>query len=93
MNTAATNLPELIQLPAELSAKAREVPGLPERLLRFIRLEVAMNERRQQRHSPEALALVQRARELVEARKAEGTERAVAMQGFHANYAEIVDAL
>ena len=66
---------------------------LSERLLRFIRLEVAMNELRQQRHSPEALALVQRARELVEKRKAEGTERALGMQEFHANYAEIVNAL
>ena len=93
MNTAATNLPEWIQLPAELSAKAREVPGLPERLVRFIRLEVAMNERRQQRHSPEALALVERARARVAKRKAEGTERAVAMQEFHVNYTEIVNAL
>lgn len=93
MDTAATNLPDWVELPADLAAKAREVPGLPERLLRFIRLEVAMNERRQQRHSPEALALVQRARELAEKRKAEGTERAVAMQEFHANYAEVVGAL
>ncbi len=28
---------------------------VPERLLRFIRMEVAMNERRQQRYSPEAV--------------------------------------
>jgi hypothetical protein len=93
MNAAAIPLPELIQLPADLSAKAREVPGLPERLLRFIRLEVAMNERRQQRHSHEAVALVKRARELVEKRRVEGTTRAVAMQEFHTNYAEIINAL
>lgn len=68
------------------------MPGLPERLLRFIQLEMAMNDRRR-RQSPAALALVKRARELVEARKAEVTERAVAMQEFHTNYAEIVDAL
>lgn len=93
MNPTVSNLPEWIPLPAELSAKAREVPGLPERLVRFIRLEVAMNERRQHRHSPEALALVERARARVAERKAVGTERAVAMQEFHANYTEIINAL
>lgn len=93
MTTAAMPLPELIHLPAELSAKAAAVPGLPERLLRFIRLEVAMDERRRQRHSPEALALVQRARERVAQREASGMDRAEAMRDFHANYAAIVEAL
>ena len=81
-------LNDLLELPAELSAKARAVPGLPERLLRFIRMEVAMNERRQQRYSPEALAVVQRARALVEKRKAEGTDRAEAMRAFEQNFNE-----
>lgn len=93
MTTADNGLPELIQLPSDLSAKAREVPGLPERLLRFIRLEVAMDQRRRQRHSPEAIALLRRACERVAQRKGQGIERAVAMQDFHANYAAIVEAL
>ena len=82
MSTLDATLTDLLELPAELSAKARAVPGLPERLLRFIRMEVAMNERRQQRYSPEALAVVQRARALVEKRKTEGTDRAEAMRAF-----------
>lgn len=50
-------LTALLELPAELSVKARAVPGLPDRLLRFIRMEMAMHERRQQRYSPEALVV------------------------------------
>ena len=90
MDATLTNL---VELPAELSAKARAVPGLPERLLRFIRMEVAMNERRQQRYSPEARALVKRAQELVEKRKAVGTDRAEAMRAFEQNFNEITEAL
>ena len=56
-------------------------------------MEVAMNERRQQRYSPEALAVVQRARALVEKRKTEGTDRAEAMRSFEQNFTEITEAL
>lgn len=90
MNATLNNL---IELPAELSAKAQAVPGLPERLLRFIKMEVAMNERRQERHSPEALALVKRARTLAEQRKAQGVSRVEGMKAFEQNFAEITEAL
>ncbi len=93
MTTATANPPDLLELPADLLAKAAEVPGLPERLLRFIRLEVAMDERRRQRRSPEVLALMQRARERAAKRQAAGIERAEAMRDFHANYTAIVEAL
>jgi hypothetical protein len=93
MSESGATLTDLLDLPAELSAKARAVPGLPERLLRFIRMEVAMNERRQHRYSPEALAVVQRARALVEKRRTEGTSRAEAMRAFEQNFTEISDAL
>jgi len=86
-------LASLIELPADLSEKAREVPGLQERLLRFIKMEVAMNERRQLRHSPEAVDLVKRARALAEQRKAEGVDRAEGMKAFEQNFAEITQAL
>ena len=86
-------LNDLVELPADLSAKASEVPGLPERLLRFIRMEVAMNERRRQRYSPASLALVQRAKGLVEKRKAEGITREEGMRAFEQNFAEITEAL
>ena len=93
MSTLDATFADLVELPAELSAKARAVPGLPERLLRFIRMEVAMNERRQQRYSSEALAVVQRARAFVEKRKVEGTGRAEAMRAFAQNFTEISEAL
>ena len=93
MAAADIHVPDLIELPAELSAKARTVTGLSERVMRFIQPEVALNERRQQRYRPEALALVQRARASVEQRKAQGISRAEAMQAFHENYSEIVGAL
>ena len=88
-----TTLPHLIELPPELSEKARAVPGLQERLLRFIRMEVAMNERREQRYSPEARELVKRARALVDRRKAEGNDRAGGMKAFAQNFSEITEAL
>jgi len=93
MTTATANPPDLLELPADLLAKAAEVPGLPERLLRFIRLEVAMDERRRQRRSPEVLALMQRAHERAAKRQAAGIERAEAMRDFHANHTAIVEAL
>lgn len=88
-----STIPDWICLPADLSDKARAVPGLPERLVRFIKLEVAMNEREQQRHSPEALALVERAKARVAKRRAEGTDREETMKEFGANYAEILKSL
>ena len=93
MTTMDATLNDLVELPADLSAKASEVPGLPERLLRFIRMEVAMNERRRQRYSPASLALVQRAKGLVEKRKAEGITREEGMRAFEQNFAEITEAL
>jgi hypothetical protein len=93
MTTKDAALNNLLELPPDLLARARAVPGLPERLLRFIRMEVAMNERRRQRYSPVSLALVQRAKELVEKRKAEGITREEGMRAFEQNFAEITEAL
>jgi hypothetical protein len=81
MNPLGEALNGLVELPADLSAKALEVPGLPERLLRFIRMEVAMNERRQARYSPEVLDLLQRARRLAEQRRSAGESREEGMRG------------
>jgi hypothetical protein len=91
--TMNATLTHFIELPADLSEKARTVPGLQERLLRFIKMEVAMNERRQQRYSAEALALVKRARALAEKRKADGIDRAESMKAFERNFSEITEAL
>lgn len=93
MKKSDGSLTNLLDLPAELSEKAKAVPGLPERLLRFIRMEVAMNEQRQRRYSPEAVAVVRRARDLVEGRKAEGTSREEGMRAFERNFREITETL
>ena len=91
--TMNATLTHFIELPADLSEKARTVPGLQERLLRFIKMEVAMNERRQQRYSAEALALLKRARARAENRKADGIDRAESMKAFERNFSEITEAL
>jgi hypothetical protein len=93
MKNVNTRLADLLDLLAELSVKAKAVPGLPERLLRFIRMEVAMDERRQQRYSPEALSLVKRARATVEKRKTEGISREEGMRAFEQNFSEITENL
>jgi len=93
MTTMAAPQTDLLSLPADLSAKAQAVPGLQARLLRFIRMEVTLNERRQQRYSPEARALVQRARARLEERKAAGMDRAEGMKAFEHNFTEITEAL
>ncbi len=91
MNPVDEALRGLVELPPDLSAKALEVPGLPERLVRFIRVEVAMNEQRRARYSPEALALVQRARLLAEQRKSAGETREEGMWGFAQRFAAITE--
>ncbi len=93
MNTKEISFTHLLDLPAELSVKAKEVPGLPERLLRFIRMEVAMNEQRQQRYSPAAVELVQRARALADKRIEEGRSREEGMRAFEQNFKEITETL
>ena len=63
-----------------------EAENLPD-LIRSI-----MEERRK-RYSPEAVALVERARERTAKRQAAGIGRDEAMGEFHANYMAIVEAL
>ena len=69
------NSTELIDIPADLAARACAVPGLSQRLVHFLHLEIAQYEERKKRYRPETLALVQRAREKAEKMKAEGFDR------------------
>lgn len=50
-----------LEIPDNLLQRASRVPGLGERVARFIKLEVAQFEMRQHRFRPETLALVARA--------------------------------
>lgn len=51
-----------LKIPDDLLEQANRVPGLEERVARFIKLEVARFEMQQKRFQPETLALVARAK-------------------------------
>lgn len=80
------NSPEIIEIPPDLAARASAVPGLAERLRRYIGMEISLHEERQKRYRPEILDLVQRARETAARRRAEGFDRDAALAGFEENY-------
>ena len=63
-----------LKIPDELLEQADRVPGLPERVARFIKLEVAQHEMRQKRFRSETLALVSRARALADEKRATGVD-------------------
>lgn len=65
-----------LEIPENLLEQATRVPGLGERVARFIKFEVTQFELRQKRFRPETLALVARA-------KAKAAERSAA--GFDPN--------
>lgn len=59
-----------LEIPDDLIAKANRIPGLGERVARFIKLEVAQYEMRQKRFRPETLALVARAQAKADEKRA-----------------------
>ena len=63
-----------LKIPDELLEQADRVPGLQERLARFIKLEVVQHEMRQQRFRPETLALVSRAQAMADEKRAAGSD-------------------
>ena len=64
-----------LQIPEDLADMAEQVPGLNERVARFIRLEVEQYRQRQARFSAESLALVERAKERARTRYGEDRGR------------------
>jgi len=84
------NSAELFDIPDDLAARARAVPGLPQRLVHFLHMEVAQYEERRKRYRPETLAIAQRAREKAERRKAEGFDRTQAMAGFERRHHALI---
>jgi len=52
---------DALKIPDDLIQQANCIPGLRERVARFIRLEVTQHEMRQKRFRPETLALIARA--------------------------------
>jgi hypothetical protein len=63
-----------LKIPDDLLAQADRIPGLGERVARFIKLEVAQFEMRQKRFRPETLALVARAQANADEKRAGGVD-------------------
>jgi hypothetical protein len=63
-----------LKIPDELLEQADRVPGLAERVARFIKLELVQHEMRQKRFRPETLALVSRAQAAADERGAAGLD-------------------
>jgi len=64
-----------LQIPESLAEMARQVPGLDDRVKRFIRLEIERYRLRQARFSPVALDLVARAKAAAEEKRRAGFDR------------------
>lgn len=71
-----------LKIPDELLEQAARIPGLRERLVRFIKLEVAQHEIRQTRFRPETLALVARANANADEKRASGVDLDEEMASF-----------
>lgn len=82
-----------IEIPDELAHEAEAVPGLRERLLCFIRAEVALHKRRQSKRSPEVLEIVKLARERAAEMRDAGVTPAQARADFLKHYVEMMDDL
>lgn len=63
-----------LKIPDELLEQVNRIPGLEERVARFIKLEVAQFEMRQKRFKPETLALVARAQAQAADQRAAGLD-------------------
>lgn len=61
-----------LKIPEDLAAQANQIPGLSDRLARFIKLEIVQHEQRLKRFHPETLDLVARARQNAETQRASG---------------------
>lgn len=63
-----------LQIPDDLAAQASRIPGLNERIERFIQMEVVQFEQRMKRFRPETMDLVERARKNAESQRASGCD-------------------
>lgn len=64
----------VLKIPDELLQQAARVPGLRERVTRFIKLEVVQHEMRQKRFRPETLDLISRAQFVADQKRAAGVD-------------------
>jgi hypothetical protein len=71
-----------LKIPDDLLEQANRIPGLGERIARFIKLEVAQFEMRQKRFRPETLALVARAQAKADEKRTGGADFEEERQAF-----------
>jgi hypothetical protein len=71
-----------LKIPDDLLEQATRIPGLGERVARFIKLEVAQFEMRQKRFRPETLALVARAKAKAEDQRTAGFDLDTEREAF-----------
>jgi hypothetical protein len=71
-----------LKIPDDLLEQANRIPGLEERVARFIKLEVAQFEMRQKRFRPETLALVARAKAKADEKGTAGVDIEAERQAF-----------
>jgi len=71
-----------LKIPDDLLEQATRIPGLGERVTRFIKLEVAQFEMCQERFRPETLALVARARVEAAQKHAAGVDLEAERESF-----------
>lgn len=67
---------QALQIPDDLADEARSIPGLTERLTRFIKLEVRRHQLREQRFGHETLEMVALAKARASEQSATGFDRA-----------------
>lgn len=80
-----------LQIPDHLAAQASRIPGLNERIERFIQMEVVQFEQRMKRFRPETMDLVERARKNAESHRASGYNLDQVKMNFEKHLDELTD--
>ncbi len=80
-----------LKIPDDLAAKASQIPGLSERVARFIQLEIIQYEQRRKRFHPETLDLIAKARRNAEALQAAGHNVDETKQSFDQHLRELTE--
>jgi len=80
-----------LKIPDDLATQASLIPGLPERVARFIRLEIVQYEKRLKRFQPQTLDLVAKARLNAEAQRASGYDVDQTKQNFDRHLQDLTE--
>lgn len=80
-----------LKIPEDLAAQASLIPGLSDRVARFIKLEIVQHEQRLKRFHPETLDLVARARQNAETQRASGYDRDKIKRSFDQHLQDLTE--